>query len=1145
MKCQLRGTCVWYLIQLIHAACIDATAQNEAVPNPPKKTHIVKTIIDGLKINIISHQSLKKTFFSVEANTGLVDSPSECPGLTHFFAKQLANRGPADKTPYFNHLVASANESEFEPLFSNDFTKWSFSCKSEYFKKFLDAFVAGYRPSELYKLYFENSEKNNRTAKENFFAARETFKIAKRNFYAPKESLNAAKENFDNSFRNQLDQCNTKFLTSILLPCISKEESPLYAYFPGSRESLKYLDCKKLLALQDDFYSRNNTTITLITPLSADEAKGLLKESFSYLLAPKNGKIKENSAKLDYSNISDMIKDQYKNRIVLFRNRKYSDENLMDKVIFILIPLPKAGRSDHKAVYDFMKQIIDEFMVQNLNYILQKLGYAYGVACDIATSTKTCSFLRIEVVPTEKGHCSPEDIGFLLETFFKEFITMAKKDIINLSPTVSSAYYEQLRSALSEILCPKQSLKNGKLIFSDKHSGLIKHIERNLDNEWLIDRSKKTPNMIECIKNSLKDVFSFIENSKNWIIFTNSAAKELIAQPDIHSNFSLGFREKNEVSPDSKDAIQKNVEDNINFYFNDNLMKFEFKKATRKQKRVLNTIKAIRAEFIKIISANFKVSVDDNLTTAGDDTFLIQVQTLDNSLNVYYHLHSHLAFSYKFYKKSAIKKSANIKSTNKKSPNKKSTNKKSTIKKSPNKKSTNKKSTNKKSTIKKSTIKKSANKKSANKKSVNKKSNKLQKDGHCNSSRENSSLVFTFSFMKQATTEEKMNSLFALYIAFYRLQRLLHIIPSGCNLRTDIMFNFDMAIVTFQGLDEQISNYSEQFVGFLENLSLQEQKHEHEQEEELIDEAELAYARQLFINVLAKVHYTNHKISDMYSHIFISQQPLPENEAQLLAAIKEVTTESIILSPKIKLALNIENISQVNTMHTIFEKCKGLAYLDETEKECIVSQKLSSLIKGKKHEIKYEHSLCNSVLHVIPFDKKHFELAALFHRFFKKAFLLQYMKHQDMGNLGCFEICEDANNGAYFILGAQGRMDILDIQSKLKCFWIFCNRMLEQKQDMHEMLELYVAVEINNTCGEELATDLGKDSKYCSDKIQERNQYLHKMLEIVSIEEKNNTLANIYDIPKISDNLIQQFKEFITSKLKHLNSTFINSEASY
>ncbi|KAI5148917.1 hypothetical protein ENBRE01_0610 [Enteropsectra breve] len=977
MKCSLKGVCMWYLLPQAFSASAEDGIVNEQDANPSiheDKIVIERMNINGLKINVISIPKLENTFFSIDMNVGLLDSPSDCLGLAFFLTKQITSGSTNYKTPYLLHLMAPAIGAELLCVTDNDFTKWHFTCKNNSFEKFIGSFISQYcRPS-----------------------------------ISDAQALDIAKDNFDSYLRTRMDLCNSKFLTSVLLPCIAKKGAIIQGHFLGSRGSIEGVTPESLLAFQKHFYTRENTTITLITSLKTVEAEEELKYLFNDLPSGNTGDLEEKNEMYESLNFSDLIKEEFQNKIILFRNRRCLDESTMERFMFILIPLPKITIYDQRAVYEALEQLIDVFVRPAINRILYNLDYAYSSKWDIEVSTKSFSFLRIQISPKIKGHNCPVEVSCVFKTFFKIFQNMVMNNLSEVSTAFIRAYHDKLRETYSEMMHKRKKDKKKHIAISNSQMSLLKYMEQSKDMEWLIHNEGQHYETEEIIKQHIVDTLNDICANHNWVLFSSSARDDLKAYENIDPHLFLGAQEMQELNPSVAKKIEDAFDASIIFRFNSEKMAFDYIETPLIFDHHPNTVIESHNVFLTYVYGmqNAAIKRVDNGVVADDGMKKASLLNTKDSFELTAFISNFMTFTYSLSRK---------------------------IESIP-------------------------------------------------------VITAKLEFSERTTPKDKFSSLFAIYIAYVRLLSIIEKMKNGVLVRTEMQINFNVVTLFFQGPESLLEACYGQFLEQLEIIKCKKRKQ--------VKEKELLDARQFFVNLVARLLYANIKIHDISNNIFESLHPLPENEADILKKVSEMTSNRVILHNGVRLLLAVESVTDAKKMIDYYEKGIKLMCLKNTSVWTDgKAEKLERIMQAKEYEIKYEHSLCNAVLYIVPFASEYLMIAEKFLLYFEKIYFFQYLKNEMTGNLGHIRISDSGQSKNHFVLAVQGKLPISEMKEKLVLFWSFCREKLADKDYMYEI--------------QGLQTD---------DKT---------------------------DKAKLADNVFGIFSFFINNSLELANSAFVVSNASY
>ncbi|KAI5148145.1 hypothetical protein ENBRE01_0133 [Enteropsectra breve] len=507
----------------------------------PLKFELSTRYINGMKVNVLRDPKFTHTYVSATTNLGMQDTPAESLGLANFLGDQIMRTHPAGMKNSIFELIQKPVNSDVRCSTTNDRTQCSFISDNQSFTKLLEAFA---------------------------------HHIC--NFVFPAEELAIRKRLFDHKLTSTQSLINSKMLLEVLLPSLAKYGTSLQRRFMGSEKTLAYLHHANPVKFKKMFYNRENTTITVVTPLNSEEVYSAIEYHFKgmpntrtalesvYVLESEPQKTKFQI--IDAFTHNDNLRDEFKNKLVLFRGYEKVVTKMSPRVMFVAIPLPGIYNIEHKGFYSIFESVgMKESHAVILN-ILRRFNFASDFSMGIDMSAKSASLLWIELSLPQDEYTSPSAIVFLFKTIFEHVKKACFKNTQALLTSCCRHVYTEFYSDISNLSSRKSNLQQSVAEVQNACSKIGNFIEATdvdkiMQNISCIRNNKTMENSIA--KGFVDLALEYLCDSRKWIVMLSSSKPNLKLCNHLGQRLYLDVQEKASLNG----TLEKELRNTVNIYY--------------------------------------------------------------------------------------------------------------------------------------------------------------------------------------------------------------------------------------------------------------------------------------------------------------------------------------------------------------------------------------------------------------------------------------------------------------------------------------------------------------------------------------------------------------------------------------------------
>ncbi|KAI5150976.1 hypothetical protein ENBRE01_1816 [Enteropsectra breve] len=581
------------------------------VSDEEPKINMSKTSIEGLRVNILTHSKITKTYFSATTSVGMRDAPHEFPGLAHFFAEQIMRTTPRGENKNLLNFLLTPTDSDMRYCVTNGSTQCSFISDTHNFEKIL-------------RLFAEH--------------------LCDFNF--PENELEHRKALFNCKLMRTQNLINTQMLLGILLPSLAKDGSDLQHRFIGSQETLKNMSHKDLCAYRNKLFTRENTTITVITPLNSYEVCEIIKCYFEYLpsksSSSENMDTSENPFQFPNTvTLKGDLREEFHNRIVLFNSHLYVLDVLSPKILFIVIPLPEAHSSEQLGLYSLLESI---FMEKSLKYksmksqhdsilhILKKFKYAYDFSMGIESSKRSPALLWLKISMGPDGfHTSPEKIMYLFQALFIQLKRAVMRNLRGFKNSCCKLAYQNAAKSLGRFSTSRDSSYTPSILHdifsSTAHYFENTDVEKSVHNIGCLINGNPMQNDIT--DSFVCEVFDNLCWSNSWVVMHYSTSPTLKPCNHLGQKVFLDAREKRPLDEWDVSRIEKAVLLYFHCFFNTETHEIELLPKTVGSPQIkfshAETCKQIITFLESLPNARHQRNMDSLLASYDNKKYLLKV----------------------------------------------------------------------------------------------------------------------------------------------------------------------------------------------------------------------------------------------------------------------------------------------------------------------------------------------------------------------------------------------------------------------------------------------------------------------------------------------------------------------------------------
>ncbi|KAI5149625.1 hypothetical protein ENBRE01_1725 [Enteropsectra breve] len=510
----------------------EETIESLTICNKPAENtnvKVYKIVNNGLRINILSSQVFQKTYLSMHVAVGLRDSPDELLGLPHLIEHIVA----CHKSVYNKNSILSA-----KALAANGVFKLS----------------TGFKSTD-YTLVASSSRKIFELIEQLGCLVCNTQFVHK----VIKKELKILDAEIEGIF-----SFDSPLHVIFMLHRIAEKGTVAHKMHPGSSRTLKKTDENIIFKFYKDFYTRENTVISVATSQNIEEIKQSVLKGFTGL---NNGVSKPRPALISLSDPT-CIKEKYKNKIILYESVLQGKCELI-----VCIPLRDITFKGEPGIYHRIEEMLTNKADSCLEEILKRsqLAYGYRIVYSHEDSDYHCLNMFISVTP--RGHKKYSELLLVIELYFRALRSVCLP--------ISSGFAEDCWNTYTKSV---QKLKNSAFLTKLNHScttqyiTFCKHVCEFIseygtrESEAILNDTFKWKAVS---RDAIERGFECLCDRSRWIAFLSAKAKERDKQRNKSTKISIRTKKIKPITEIKVKELQKLMDINFKCKYNHRTRKLE------------------------------------------------------------------------------------------------------------------------------------------------------------------------------------------------------------------------------------------------------------------------------------------------------------------------------------------------------------------------------------------------------------------------------------------------------------------------------------------------------------------------------------------------------------------------------------------